>query len=240
MANPLSFTRRSKQEELMDDLNMGGKQMSETLDQLSTINHLLGGYHILYRGISKLRAGQTQLRVADLGCGGGDGLRAISSWASKRKLRIEGVGYDANASVIAYARSHSQAFPGLSFEIADLLDPNFPTEKFDIIICSLILHHFDDTTLKMLLPRLLENATIGLLINDLHRSPIAYRLFQIATWMAGASHMIRHDGLISIQKGFIRQELKDLFSTLPQAKLSIEWRWAFRYLVCVHNQSLLP
>ncbi len=42
--------------------------------------------------------------------------------------------------------------------------------------------------------------------------------------------MAHHDGLISIRKGFKKNELTSILEQVNSSHVSISWRWAFRYL----------
>ena len=49
-------------------------------------------------------------RIIDLGCGGGDSLRAIAKWAEKQNLKVELTGVDLLEDAISYAKANSQGF----------------------------------------------------------------------------------------------------------------------------------
>lgn len=73
-----------------------------------------------------------------------------------------------------------------------------------------------------------KKARIGIVINDLHRSRMAYTLFWLLTLVVGTP-MIRQDGLTSILRGFKKPELQAFSKKLNFSKYKIQWRWAFRY-----------
>ena len=56
---------------------------------------------------------------------------------------------------------------------------------------------------------------------------VADYLFKLLTLVIN-NEMVRTDGLISILRGFKRQELNQYANHL-KAKSTIHWRWAFRY-----------
>jgi hypothetical protein len=66
-------------------------------------------------------------------------------------------------------------------------------------------------------------------INDLHRSIIAYRLFQGLCFVFRLSEMSKKDGLISILRGFKKEELEQFSKKANFKNYSIQWKWAFRY-----------
>jgi hypothetical protein len=68
-----------------------------------------------------------------------------------------------------------------------------------------------------------------MVINDLERSALAYRLFQALCFVFRLSEMSKKDGLISILRGFKREELEQFSKKANFKNYSIQWKWAFRY-----------
>ena len=73
------------------------------------------------------------------------------------------------------------------------------------------------------------NPRIGIVINDLHRSTLAYRLFQGLCFAFQLNAMSREDGLVSILRGFKKNELVHFSKKLKFSNYKIQWKWAFRY-----------
>jgi hypothetical protein len=96
------------------------------------------------------------------------------------------------------------------------------------------LHHFNDEELEVLLSAVLPKVSIGILVNDLHRHPLAYYLFRLLC-LTISNRMVREDGLTSILKGFKRQELEKISAQIG-AKYQIKWKWAFRYQWIIQNR----
>lgn len=75
----LTFTHRSAQEEIMDNLTCEGEVVDQTLRELDFINHWLGGNAVTVNAVKKLLATsltKKELTIADLGCGSGEMLAA--------------------------------------------------------------------------------------------------------------------------------------------------------------------
>lgn len=237
----LTFRERKELVELMDDLDMGGPVMDQTLRQLSKVNRWLGGLQPTVKGIEALIANRPKLdrpiSIADIGCGGGDTLRTLAQWGRNQQQSFSFTGIDANPHVVAYARQVSQDWPEIQYEVLNCLDPTFAQRRYDIISCNLFLHHFSESELATLLPTLGKMAELGLVVNDLHRHRLAWLGFAALTRLLGASYMIRHDGLVSIRRGFVRKELKALLEPVASSLITLQWRWAFRYLAIVPTQD---
>ncbi len=223
-------TYRSTTAEIMDDLEMEGEVLIDTLDQIARINQLLGGNGITLNAVKSLLRNhdkKTPVRILDLGCGNGDMLRALAKWGRKNQFTMSLVGVDANQATIDYAVQCSKDYPEIRYEKVDVLNPAFPKETFEITLCTLFLHHFEDSVIESLLKKTYQKTTLGVVVNDLHRNKLAYLLFKLITLFI-SNPMVKNDGLISILRGFKREELK-AFSNKLNFKSTITWRWAFRF-----------
>ena len=91
------------------------------------------------------------------------------------------------------------------------------------------LHHFKNDQIIKLLTLFNENSRLGIVVNDLHRNEVAYRLFQMICFVFRMNKMSREDGLTSILRGFKKEELIAFSEKLSLKKFSVQWKWAFRY-----------
>ncbi len=167
------FRYRSKQSEIMDNLNCAGEVVNQTLRELDFINHWLGGNDVTLKGIDHLlKVGSpvnSSLHVVDMGCGSGDMLRLIHDQLSKTFPDLILTGIDANPNIIAFAQSQLKANTNLKFRSVNVFDASFQQEQFDIITATLFLHHFKEEELIHLLQTWKHQARLGIVINDLHR-----------------------------------------------------------------------
>ncbi|MFT5075483.1 MAG: 2-polyprenyl-3-methyl-5-hydroxy-6-metoxy-1,4-benzoquinol methylase [Saprospiraceae bacterium] len=226
----INTTNRSTKIEIMDDLDMSGETLINSLDQLANINKWLGGNKTTIdslKTILKTNPKDKTISIVDLGCGNGDMLRKVAHFGRKNGYKFELLGIDANQATIDYAIQLSANFPEITYKKEDVLSKEFATHTYDIAMCTLFLHHFEDPIALDFIQTLLKNAKIGVVINDLHRHWLAYYLFKLLTSVFG-NEMTREDGLTSILKAFKRQDL-DRFSKKINFKSTITWRWAFRY-----------
>jgi len=221
---------RSEETEIMDDFSLEGEMFRDTLDKLETINRTLGGNVVTINGVKKLIRNQPKdkvITIIDLGCGHGDILRDIAKFGRKKGYTFKLIGIDANQDAIDYANELSAEYPELSFEAVDIFSSDFQKLEYDVVLCTLFAHHFKDDELKGLLKNLVNKASLGVVINDLHRHRLAYYLFKLIGLFV-KNKMVREDGLTSILRAFKRKDLEKL-STEINAKASIQWKWAFRY-----------
>tara|TARA_R110002049_G_scaffold256629_1_gene432071 strand:+ start:1304 stop:2011 length:708 start_codon:yes stop_codon:yes gene_type:complete len=226
----LDTTYRSKEIEIMDDLEMSGDLLINTLDKLGNINKWLGGNKVALDGVKILLDKMPKdkvISIVDLGCGHGDILRRLAKFGRKNGYQFQLVGIDANQAAIDYGVQLSADYPEISYQKLDVLSAEFDHHQYDIAVCTLFLHHFEDDIALKFVQALLKNAQVGVLINDLHRHWMAYYLFKFLTLFIN-NHMINQDGLTSILKAFKRKDLEK-FAIKLHGKSTISWRWAFRY-----------
>lgn len=225
----ISTKQRTEEEEIMDDFSLEGEELRDALDKIASINQFLGGNKLTLQGVKKLIHTKDEITIVDVGCGNGDMLRALADFGTKNNYNFKLIGIDANAFTIDYAIKLSKEYPNISYKCEDIFSEPFSQLNYDIVLCTLTLHHFKNEQIDYLLQLFHKQAQIGIVINDLHRNIIAYRAFQLICFFFRLNRMSREDGLISILRGFKKQELID-FSERNQFKnYTIHWKWAFRY-----------
>jgi 2-polyprenyl-3-methyl-5-hydroxy-6-metoxy-1,4-benzoquinol methylase len=234
------FRYRSKQSEIMDNLNCAGEVVNQTLRELDFINHWLGGNDVTLKGIDHLlKVGSpvnSSLHVVDMGCGSGDMLRLIHDKLSKTFPDLILTGIDANPNIIAFAQSQLKANTNLKFRSVNVFDASFQQEQFDIITATLFLHHFKEEELIHLLQTWKHQARLGIVINDLHRHPLAYHSIKLLTSVFSRSAMVKFDAPLSVLRGFTRDEWRTLLKNAGISKYTLNWKWAFRWQISIPAQ----
>lgn len=227
----INTKHRTEEEEIMDDFSLKGEELREALDKIAVINRLLGGNKLTLEGIQKLLTAtkDKHITIVDVGCGNGDMLRALADFSKKKKYTFHLIGIDANAFTIEYAKQLSSSYPMIQYECWDIFEEAFRKLKYDIVLCTLTLHHFKNNQIDYLLQLFNNNAKLGIVINDLHRNRIAYRLFQLVCFVFQLNKMSREDGLISILRGFKKKELVQFSEKNNLKNYFVHWKWAFRY-----------
>jgi 2-polyprenyl-3-methyl-5-hydroxy-6-metoxy-1,4-benzoquinol methylase len=223
---------RTNTAEIMDDFTMEGEILRDALDKIAKINQLLGGNQLTLQGVQQLLENVSKTEtivIVDVGCGNGDMLRTLAEYGDKNNLDLQLIGIDANKFTINHAVNLSHHYPNIRFMCEDIFDEAFSKLKYDIVLCTLTLHHFKDIEIVDLISVFERNSRIGIIINDLQRSALAYRLFQGLCFVFRLNDMSREDGLTSILRGFKKSELKRFSENLNFKKYSIHWKWAFRY-----------
>ncbi len=94
-----------------------------------------GGYNRIINEFLKYFEPVPGLKVADIGCGTG----SFTSKFLKYKFKLFGI--DISPNCVKYA---AKRYPNISFEVGDAERTNYPSQTFDVIFLSGVLHHFRD------------------------------------------------------------------------------------------------
>lgn len=236
------FRKRSSRKEIMDDLDGAGPDWQQALRELKVINKLLGGNSLTIKGIAHFlqQPGREEhkpqrLHIADIGCGGGDMLLVIARWGRRHKLRLRLLGVDANPHIIEYARKNTAGYPEIEYLRADIFSEDFKAREFDVVCCTLFTHHFTDEQLVRLLSSLHRQVRLGVVINDLHRHPLAYYSIKAITRLVSRSHMVKHDAPVSVLRAFSRKDWEHILQRAGISHFSLRWRWAFRWMLLLEQ-----
>lgn len=225
------FSKRSEDIEIMDDLTSSGQIIDQTLRELEFINKWLGGNEVTINALDKLRHKvrlPEKLVIADLGCGGGDMLKLVNQWAVRNKITVELIGIDANPNIVAYAHSHVP-LKNVKFKSLDIFSDEFKAMKFDVVMATLFFHHFTHDQLTGFFRQLKNQVSTAIIINDIHRHPLAFHSIGLLTRAFSKSSMVVHDAPLSVLRAFSKSELEDIFRDAGYSSYSLVWKWAFRW-----------
>jgi 2-polyprenyl-3-methyl-5-hydroxy-6-metoxy-1,4-benzoquinol methylase len=229
------FSRRSEAVEIMDDLNCSGEVVHQTLRELETINKWLGGNYVTIDGVSKLlkQRSSRKITIADLGCGGGDILKLIRKWSKRKGFDLDLVGIDANPNITAFAKVQTDSSMNISYEPIDIFSDEFKRRKFDIVLGTLFFHHFTIEQLISFFRQAKEQASIGIVINDIHRHWFAYYSIKWLTGFFSKSPMVKYDAPLSVMRAFRKKELIDIMKQAGITNYTLTWMWAFRWQLVI-------
>jgi len=231
----IGFASRSDELELMDEPGLDLTELSGTLGELAFINKALGGHASTLNGLARLiPPGRRAFDLLDVGSGGGDTARRVVEWARRRGVSARVHGIDLAPEAVACARQANAGVPGLEFAAADLFD--LPAaRKYDVVHAGLVLHHLPDEAAIAALAKMFSLCRFGLVINDLHRHPMAYYAIKVLTSALSKNRLIRHDAPLSVLRAFRREELEDLARRAGLPAPDISWHWAFRWVMTVRK-----
>ena len=222
---------RNRQPELMDDPDLDEELHRQALIGLRRVNWISGTVGTLWRPIQKL-AKETDgpIRVLDVACGGGDNVIALSQRAKRSGLDVEVSGCDLSPTAIEIARSNAdEKNVSAEFFTADAL-VGLPND-YDVICCSLFLHHLDEEDVVRLLNSMKASAGKLILASDLIRSRLGYALCWTGIRLLTRSHICHVDGPLSVEGAFTMNEAAALVQNAQLTGAKVTKHWPERFLV---------
>lgn len=238
MLDNLDFTRRFDGLEMMDDTGLSPNILAKALHELPKLNRYLGGYRATTRVLDELlrSAPFSKLRILDVGTGIGDYPREFVRWGFRHRVDVSVMAVDISLPTVEFAREAARAWTPeegarVSFTAGDARTLAYPPGAFDIATSALFFHHLSDRDAVDVLNRMSRIARHGVIVNDIHRSRIAYYGLRALTSSFPFSEMVRHDGPVSVRRAFTRDELERIGRMAAIGDFSIRWNWAFRWIL---------
>lgn len=216
----------------MDDFTQGGPELQEALRHLRRLNRWLGASGPVLYGVKRLwqAAGQPRsLTVLDVGSGSGDVNRAVLKWAERERVDLKVILTDVTEESRIEAQRLYRNDPRVSFLRKDVFE--LPAGLADIVTASQLAHHFDADGLPVLIRRMMDISRYGAVIADIHRHWIAWTAVWLLTRILSANRYIRHDGPLSVAKGFRGEDFRKFADQLGLTDMECRWRPLFRYAV---------
>lgn len=195
--------------ELMDRPQPVSRELERDLENLRQLNRWFGSYALIGRFMRRWLERGRQLRIVDLATGSGDIARLIVDLAQRAGASVRLTAVDKQPATLAIARRLSADYPQIEFVEADLL--GFETaEPFDIVVCSLVLHHFSNEDAVRVLRRCRELSRRFVLVADLRRGWFLTAGVYLLTALVFRESMTRYDGRLSAARAFSFAEMAEL------------------------------
>lgn len=197
------------QPEMIDRPGFDQALLREELRLLERANERLGGHELILHYVQRLvrSAGLASLNVLDLATGAADIPRAIAVWARQHQLPVTVTAVDGNANVLRVATELCQDWPEIRLEHRDILGLPYAANSFDLVLCSLALHHFGWNDAVAILRRMQELTRAGYVLNDLRRNRLAIWGAEILARTVIRSETFREDAPKSCRAAFTVCEL---------------------------------
>ena len=228
------FRIRRREPELMDQPGLDQVSHRDALAGLRRINRLSRTGGIAWAAIEQLAAtdpGRTW-RVLDLASGGGDVAIDVARRAVRRGMKVLVDACDISPFAVRYAsaRAAERRVENVSFFQCDVLNGPLP-DGYDVVMCSLFLHHLDDENAVALLSKMAQAAQRLVVVNDLRRSAIGYLLAWLACRVLSRSPVVRVDGPRSVQAAFSLDEIRRVAHRSGLTTALLQPRWPCRFLL---------
>lgn len=216
--------RRRRGIEILDDPGVDPAIRARSITDVTRSNRLLGGLRAVTAAFGELLPSLPgDALLLDIGTGLADipaRVREIGR-ANGRALGI--IGLDEAYSLLHVDR------PRLDAAVcANALALPFRDHSVDVVLCSQILHHFDDAVANRFLLEMNRVARRAVIVSDLRRSWIAAAGFWLVSFPLRFHRVTRHDGVVSVLRGFTAAELgrlvHDATGVTPIVRRRLGWR----------------
>ena len=225
---------RCREPEVMDDPALDPGEHAHALKGLQRINRFSRSVNIVQRPILELARAQSEavpLRILDLATGSGDLPIALALAAAKAGIQTAIHGIDKSETAIRIAREQARARNApVVFSTADLFADELPAD-FDVVLCSLFLHHLDPEPAVELLRKMMRAAGRLVLVNDLERTRAGFALAYVGTRLLSTSRVVHIDGPRSVCGAYTRAEARELAERAGLRECRVSGRWPCRYLL---------
>jgi trans-aconitate methyltransferase len=206
------FSRRAQLAELMDQ-PCSREVLRGCLRDIARTSRLTFAYRPLLLWLNAVTASFSPpvepLRILDVGCGFGDGLRRIEQWAQSRGIAVDLCGIDLNPDATVIATEASPAWSRIQWITSDVFAYS-PPKPPHLVISSLFTHHLAEEEIVRFLKWMEQHAEFGWFINDLSRAAIPYHFFRLFSKLARLHPFVKHDGPVSIARSFVPGEWQSM------------------------------
>jgi SAM-dependent methyltransferase len=231
----LGLSVRHRTPEIMDDPGLDRQSHETALYGLERINRLSHTDRALWLEIAGLdRAMGTEdrpLRLLDVACGGGIVALALAARARRagRTIHVEGCDISPRAVEFATRRARDAEIDARFFTCDALAGPF--RDHYDIVTCSLFLHHLAADDAVRLLENMAVTATRLLLVDDLVRGAAGYLLAWLGCRVLTRSKVVHADGPASVAAAFSVLEARAIARRAGLERATIRRHWPQRFLL---------
>ncbi len=215
---------RRRGTEYLDAPDVDPRLVRRSLADVALANALFGGTRavLLELGLVLPELGPSAT-LLDVGSGVGDIAARARELARQHRIDLSLITIDMAETLAVASRARAgNAVRGNATALP------FAERSVDVVMCSQTLHHFDDASAARVLEELDRVARVRVIISDLRRSWLAAAGLWLASFPLGFHPISRHDGVVSIMRGYTGDELRRLIQSstgqTPNVKRHMGWR----------------
>ncbi len=195
--------------ELMDRPQPVTPELASDLRNLRKLNRYFGSYRLIEHFLRRWIQPRSRMRILDLATGSGDIPRLIVDYARTAGADVMVDAVDQQPSTLEIARSLSGDYPEIEFVEGDVLSFG-ESGGYDLVLCSLALHHFEEAAAVQLLRRCHDLSRRYILVSDLRRGLLATIGVYVLTALIFREPMTRTDARLSAERAFSFREFRSL------------------------------
>jgi SAM-dependent methyltransferase len=209
--------------EILDDPSIAPDVRQRSIDDVVRSNRLFGGLRAAVRAFQQvLPSLGASATLLDVGTGLGDIPAHTVRAAREAGCALTVIGVDGAASLLGACSNH------LAPVCADAMTLPFRDSAFDVVMCSQLLHHFADADAERLVREMNRVARRAVIVSDLRRSWLAACGFWLASWPLRFHRVTRHDGVVSVLRGFTAADLTLFVRNAAGVQPTVEHWLGFR------------
>ena len=173
-------------------------ELEHNLADIEFANRWLGGIAPIKREVRRSGAHT----ILDVGSGSGDVALALVRDGRQRGIEVRATCLDRSAAMLAIARRRTGNDDRLTFVCGEGERLPFDDAAFDVVTCTLALHHFEPPAARALLREMRRVARVTPIVGDLARSRLAFA----ATWLYARTttrnRLTLHDAPLSVRRAY--------------------------------------
>lgn len=216
--------RRVDNPELLDSDDCPPEEVAKSLRDLSSINRRFGGVSTTRTLVQRVAAatGRKKLSVLEVAAGFGEVPKIVAEGLARQGIELQ-------LTLVDIKRSHLLA--GNHSVVADALRLPFCDNSFDLLTCSLFVHHLRPEEVTRFSREALRVCRCAVLINDLIRHPLHLALVY-AAFPLMRSQVSRYDGVVSVRRAYVPDEMREMigsaFPNQSAPRVQISQHFPFR------------
>lgn len=220
--------KRTPSRELLDENAGTPAEITDSLADIDSINHRLGGVATTARMIAEVAraSGHSDFSLLDVAAGSGEVPRSARKLLQPSNIRLR---------VTLLDRSPDHMLGRDSRVAGDALALPFRDASFDLISCCLFVHHLSPDEVALFVKEALRCSRVAVLINDLVRGRV-----HLAAAHAGRlifrSRLSQNDAPASVRQAYTPQELHKLLERTGAAAIEITRHYFYRMGAIVWKQ----
>ena len=150
----------------------------------------------------------------------------------RQGVALEAHGCDINRTAVEYATAAANRsnISNARFFRLDALADEIPTD-YDVVMCTLFLHHLNATDAVMLLRRMAQATKQCVLVDDLRRTRFGYAYAWFGGRLITRSHIVHTDGPLSVRAAFTMEEAQQLACDAGMKDAVLRRHWPERFLM---------
>ena len=210
--------------EILDNPAVDPALMRRSMRDVELANALFGGKRaVLVELEPAVRELQGKATMLDVGTGRGDIAEAAVEAARAHGVELLTVGLDISLPLVSEIRNRTDYVVR-----GDALALPLRSKSVDIVLASQVLHHFTESSAGALIREMNRVARHRVVISDLRRSFLAAAGLWLGSFPLGFHPVSRHDGVVSVMRGFLPFELADIVERATGRRPAVVRRLGFR------------